>query len=236
MKHLDCLPQMLMFGARRWARLLGAALLGLGLAALLAACAGPISTKVTSFNQWPDGLRGSFSFVTPADKLGELEHASYENQVQIELEKLGFSRAVPGQYARLLVELETSQQTRVSQYREPIFQDNYVFLPPRRNAAGQVFPGAWVPDRFGPRYVGERLVAVAVHVSSLRLRMLDTQGAVVGRPSTVFDSRAVYEGDIGDLPVLLPLLAHAALDGFPGQNGLVHLVKFDRKTGAVIKN
>ena len=105
-----------------------------------------------------------------------------------------------------------------------------------RDAAGNVFPGFWTPDRFGSRYVGDREVSRTVQVSDLRLRLLDAQGNAPGKPRAVFEARAVYEGDNEDLANLVPYLVRAAFDGFPGQNGKVRVVKFDSKTGALVRN
>jgi hypothetical protein len=68
--------------------------LALGVAALLTACASPITTRVTSFNQWPADMAGStFSYITPMDTTRQLEQATYEGYVQAELEKRGLKRA-----------------------------------------------------------------------------------------------------------------------------------------------
>ncbi len=66
------------------------ALFTLLLSALLTACASPIVTKVSNFNQWPlDAAGSSFNFITPPlspfGKPQELEQATYENYVQREL-------------------------------------------------------------------------------------------------------------------------------------------------------
>ena len=37
------------------------------------------------------------------------------------------------------------------------------------------------------------------------------------------------------LPTMAPYLVRAVFDGFPGQNGQVRRVNFDRETGAVIR-
>ena len=68
--------------------------LALLLAMLLTACASPLTTRVTSFNQWPADAAGStFSYITPVDITRQLEQATYENYVQAELEKRGLKRA-----------------------------------------------------------------------------------------------------------------------------------------------
>ena len=81
--------------------------------------------------------------------------------------------------------------------------------------------------------MGERTAVRTLQVSNLRFRLLDSQGSA-GKPKAVFESRAVHEGDIEDLPKLVPYLVRAALDGFPGKSGTVRTVKFDSKTGAVL--
>ena len=210
--------------------------LALVTAALLAACASPISAKVTSFNQWPaDVVGASFSFIRPADALNDLEQQAYEGYVRVELEKLGLRQAAAGQPGRIQADIVTATGARNKKYREAIYRDNYVFLPPYRDAAGNVFPGYWAPDRFGARYVGDREVTREVRFSNLRLRLLDSQGSAPGKPRAVFESRAVYEGDNEDLADLVPYLVRAVFDGFPGQNGRVRTVKFDSKTGAMAK-
>ena len=209
----------------------------LSLAALLTGCASPITAKVTSFNQWPqDTQSATFSFIRPLDALNDLEQQAYEGRVQAELEKLGLRRAASGQVGRIQVDVITGNGTRKKQFREAIYRDNYLYHPPMRDAAGNVYAGFWAPDMFGQRYVGDRTVTRTVQVSNLRLRLLDSQGSAAGKPRAVFESRAVYEGDVEDLATVAPYLIRAVFDGFPGQNGQVRTLKFDNKTGAVVKN
>ncbi len=214
----------------------GRALLAVLAAALLTACASPITAKVTSFNQWPANVAGStFSYIRPTDGINDLEQQAYEGYVQAELERVGLRRAPPGQVGRIEVDIVTGNGTRDRKVREAVYQDYYIFHPPYRNAAGNVFPGYWGPDTFGSRYVGDREVIRTMQVSNLRIRLLDTQGNTPGRPRAVFESRAVYEGDNEDLPDLVPYLVRAVFDGFPGQNGRVKLVKFDGKSDTPAK-
>jgi hypothetical protein len=204
--------------------------------AFLTACASPITAKVTSFHQWPADTQGAvFSFVRPVDALNDLEQQAYEGRVQSELEKLGLKRAAPGQVGRIQVDVITGNGARNKQFREAIYRDNYIYHPPVRDAAGNVYGGFWAPDQFGSRYVGDRTVTRTVQVSNLRLRLLDSQGNAPGKPRAVFESRAVYEGDNEDLATLVPFLVRAVFEGFPGQNGRVRTLKFDSKTGEALK-
>ncbi|WP_228778615.1 MULTISPECIES: DUF4136 domain-containing protein [unclassified Polaromonas] len=211
--------------------------LTLGVAALLTACASPITTRVTSFNQWPaDAAGATFSYITPMDTTRQLEQATYEGYVQAELEKRGLQRAPAGQAGRLQVDVATTSRSEEKTWLQPIYQDNMVFVPPYRDAAGRFYGGGWVPDPFGPRYVGDRPVSMTVYTTNLRLRMMDTKDTPPGKPPrTVFESRAVFEGGTGELPLVVPYLVRAVFDDFPGQNGQVRVVKFDSETGAVIK-
>lgn len=203
----------------------------------LTACASPITAKVTRFNQWPADTAGAaFSFIRPVDALNDLEQQAYEARVQIELQNLGLKRAAPGQVGRIQVDVVTGSGSRNKQFREPIYRDNYIYQPPVRDAAGNIHGGFWAPDPFGKRYVGDRTVTRTVQVSNLRLRLLDSQGSTPGMPRAVFEGRAVYEGDNGDLATLVPFLVRAVFDEFPGQNGNVRTIKFDSKTGAALKN
>jgi Domain of unknown function (DUF4136) len=213
---------------------LAAALLG-----LLAACASPITTRVTSFNQWPANATGStFSYVSRTDTTRELEQATYESYVQTELEKRGLVRAPAGQVGRMQVDVNTSNRSEQKTYLQPIYQDNYVYVPGYRDAAGRIFPGFWTLDPFGPRYVGDRQINTTLQTSTLQLRLLDSQGSPPGKARTVFESRAIFEGEgrSDQLPQVVPYLVRAVFDDFPGQNGRVRVVKFDRETGAVIKD
>ena len=213
--------------------------LALALTGLLTACASPIVTQVSNFNQWPSDATGaSFTFIQPPSSPNQpppaLELATYQGYAQQELEKLGMRKAAAGQPARLLVELGWITQPQERTYRQPIYDDRLVFYPPWRNAAGQVFPGYWAPSRFGPTYIGDRLVAYTVQFNQINLRMLDNKSGSPGQPRAVFESHAVYEGQAA-LPTIAPYLVRAVFDGFPGQNGQVRRVDFDRETGAVIR-
>ncbi|MES2414780.1 MAG: DUF4136 domain-containing protein [Pseudomonadota bacterium] len=211
-------------------------LMAFAVTALLTACASPITAKVTTFNQWPADTNGAtFSYIRATDGINDLEQQAYEGYVQAELEALGMKRAPAGQVGRIEVDIVTGNGTRDRKVREAVYADNYIFYPPYRNAAGNVFPGYWGPDRFGSRYVGDREVIRTMQVSNIRIRLLDTKGFTPGKPRAVFESRAVYEGDNEDLPDLVPYLVRAVFDKFPGQNGRVKLVKFDGRSDNTTK-
>lgn len=215
------------------ARLLGCALL---LAVLLSGCASPITTRVSSFQHWPADTVGSrFGFLAPVDYTRELELASYASLVAAELAKQGLQAATSGQPARFLVDLSVSSQLENRSYSRPVYQDQYVYRPSFRDAAGRIYHGYWVPDPFGPRYVGSQQLMETIQVSSLRLRLLDTQSPAGSSPRTVFESTATHEGSPSPLPKVVPYLVRAVFEGFPGANGRVQVVRFKPDTGEVIR-
>jgi hypothetical protein len=209
----------------------------LALVAVLSGCASPITARVSSFQQWPaDVVGSSFGFLAPVDHTRELEQASYANLVAIELNKQGLQAAASGQPARILVDLNVSSQLENRSYSRPVYQDQYVYRPGFRDAAGRIYPGYWMPDPFGPRYVGNQQLMQTVQVSSLRLRLLDTQGPAGSSPRTVFESTATHEGSPAPLPSVVPYLVRAVFEGFPGANGREQVVRFKPDTGEVIRN
>jgi len=143
--------------------------------------------------------------------------------------------AASRQPARMLVDMSVSSQLENRSYSRPVYQDQYVYRPGYRDAAGRIYPGYWMPDPFGPRYVGNQQLMETVQVSSLRLRLLDTQGLAGSSPRTVFESTATHEGRPSPLPSVVPYLVRAVFEGFPGANGRVQVVRFKADTGEVIR-
>lgn len=210
----------------------------LGGALVLTGCAATVSTKVTNFNAWPaDAAGGTFAF-TPhkAGEGKELEQSTYEQFVREELERLGLKAVPAGQPARFVVEIDASGSQRTVRSLQPIYQNYRVFMPPRPGPNGTTIPGYWSADMIGGQYIGDREVARTLQVSKLRVQMRDRKGqAAAATPApSVFEATATYEGGMENLPDLVPYLAKAVFDGFPGQNGQTREVRFDmadEKTG-----
>ena len=207
----------------RWAALALAA-------GALAGCAA-VTTKVTNFNAWPqDAPGGTFSFKSPEGKQADLEQDTYETWIGAELERRGLRRAAAGQAPRFVVEVAAAGTVRRRTYLEPVYTNQLIYVPPWRGP-GAVY-GGYYQESFGSRYVGDREVTRTLFVSRLKVKVSDHQGGGVARP--VFDSTAVYEGNNEDLPDLVPYLARALFDDFPGRSGQVKIVRFDPKSGEKI--
>ena len=217
-----------------WCRALGWA--GVFLLALLGGCAGTIATKVTNFHAWPSDAAGATFAMAPFDgQTPELEQATWNAYVAAELQRQGLVSAAAGSAARFVVEVTATGYAREKKMLEPVYQQTTVFVPPYRDAAGNVLGGFWVPDPFGPRWVGEREVSRTVQVSRIKVRITEPHRGAGGKAGTVFDATALYEGRIEDLSDLVPLLVKAVFDEFPGTNGRVRTLKFDAETGALIR-
>jgi len=226
-------------------RLLTASVL-VAVSAVLSGCASPITAKVTNFNAWPSDAAGSsFSFAPVDPKSSDLEQATYENYVGVELQRRGLTLAPVGQKGRFLVDVSTVGSTREKKLLQPIYNNQLIYVAPFRGngygygvpygfngAYGSVQGGYYVADQFGSRYIGDQEVTRTVQVSRLKVRLFDSSSGTP-KPRSVFESTAVYEGDIEDLPDTVPYLVTAVFDGFPGQNGRVKVVKFDTASGAI---
>jgi Domain of unknown function (DUF4136) len=201
-------------------------------ATLLAGCATTVNTQVSRFQAWSADLVPSrFVFLRAVDPLRELEQASYEALVEAELQRLGLSRALPGETARLQVDLSVGSQLEQRPYLQPVYQDLPLWRPAWRDAAGRIHPGYWARDPFGPRLVGQQPAVATLQVSTLRVRLLD---AAEQPARAVYDATARHEA-VGTLalPQVMPWLVRAAFEGFPGQNAEAREVRIDPRSGQV---
>jgi hypothetical protein len=190
--------------------------------ALLAGCASTITAKVTRFNQWPADAAGHTYSFTAAEPQRELEVGAYQAQVSTELERIGLRAAPAGQPGRFVVQLMANMTERERKQLEPVYRDEWVYVPAYRDAHGHLRGGYWVPDPWGPRYVGDRQVMRTVQVSRLQVNITEP-----GTKRTVFEATAVNEGTGEDLVEVVPYLVRAMFQDFPGANGQVRRLTFD---------
>lgn len=192
----------------------------------LVGCASTVSTKVTRFNQWPaDALGQSFSF-TPPQAPRELEIAAYQALVAKELQRQGLRPAAGGQTGRFVVRVDAALAPRERKVLEAVYDDNWVYQPLYRDRDGRLHGGHWVPDLWGPRYVGDREVTRTTQESRVQVRIEDRAGAPASAHS-VFDATAVHEGRGEDLVEIVPWLVRAMFTDFPGSNGQVRRITYD---------
>lgn len=191
--------------------------------ALLSACANTLGVKVTRFNQWPaDAAGASFRF-TPATPQRALERKAYQAQVGHALQAQGLRPAADGETARFTVDMQAERSEKQRQRLVPVYSDQWVYRPAWRDAQGRWYGGHWVPDPLGPRYVGDRSVTQTVQHSQLQLRITETASK-----QTVFEATAVHEGSEDALVEVVPYLVSGVFQDFPGANGQVRRLRFER--------
>jgi hypothetical protein len=192
---------------------------------VLAGCASTIDAKITRFNQWPTDAAGqTFSF-TPPQAGRELELKAYQGLAARELQRRGLVPAVEGQTGRFVVDITANQSERNRTVLEPVYVDDWVYVPSWRDTTGRLYGGHWVPERFGSRYVGDREVTRVLQASELRVRIGYNRNG--GAPRTVFDATAVQESANDDLAEVMPYLMQGVFQDFPGANGQVRRLRYE---------
>lgn len=192
---------------------------------LLTGCASTLTAKVTRFNQWPaDAAGASYRFTAP-DPQRDLELQAYQGQVGAELQQLGLRPAGPGEAARFVVDVQADLSEKQRQRLVPVYSDQWVYVPPWRDAQGRLIGGHWLPDPMGARYVGDRTVTQTVQRSQLKLRISESGPGSGSR--MVFEATAVHEGGDDDLVAVVPYLVRGTFQDFPGANGQVRRLSFD---------
>jgi hypothetical protein len=189
---------------------------------LLAGCASTLTAKVTRFNQWPTDAAGHTYSFAAAEPARTLEVGAYQAQVSTELERIGLRAAPIGQSGRFEVQLLANMSERERKQLEPVYRNEWVWTPAYRDAQGRLRGGYWIPDPWGPRYVGDRQVTRTVQVSRLQVHITEP-----GKQRTVFEATALNEGSNEDLVEVVPYLVRAMFQDFPGANGQVRRLTFE---------
>lgn len=190
----------------------------------LTACASTISARVTSYQQWPaDAAGATYHIAAPSGQDSTLEFQAFADMLRASIGPTGLVEASDKQSARFIVHIDYGSartQSWEQRYNDP-FMDGWAFNP---FFGGLYGPGwGWHSGvMFGPSVVN---VPVQVHKNSLTVSINDE--ANEGRQ--VYKSTAVNISDADNLPSVMPYLAQAVFDGFPGNNGQVREVNYDRR-------
>ncbi|MGB3287703.1 MAG: DUF4136 domain-containing protein [Burkholderiaceae bacterium] len=208
-----------LYGAtlRFWAAIAGTA--------LLAGCASTISARVTSFQQWPGDAVGQSYRIVPAGKqVNNLEFESIADMLRAAIGPTGLVEAVAGKSPRFDVHIAYDNpvtQTWVQRYNDPYLNDGWGFGP----AFGGYYGGyrGWGGGIYMTPSVSN--VPVDVYKNTLTVTINDNhrQGAEVYRSSAV----NVSAGE--NLLQVMPYLAQAVFDNFPGNNGQVREVRYEQQ-------
>lgn len=194
----------------------------------ISGCASTLSARVTSFQQWPADAQGATYRVVPAAAQdNNLEFSAVADMVRASLGPVGLvddqqvTSANAKSTARFDVHIEYSNpvvQTWVQRYPDPYLNDGWGFGP-----SFGFFNGGY---RYwgGGIYVSPPVenIPVAVYKNTLTVIINDNYN----KKLEVYRSTAVQHSRQDNLLAVMPYLARAVFDGFPGNNGQVREVEY----------
>jgi len=181
----------------------------------LGGCASGLYANVTTYQKWPADAAGQTYAMAPDARASELEFQAVADMVRASIGTTGLVEAAGGQTARFQLHMQyENPQTTVWTQR---YADGY-------------YP--WFSPYFGyyRRYWGwggmyaPPLVTVPVQAykNTLTIWIADDRD----NGAEVYRATAVHLGDEDQLIAVMPYLAQAIFDAFPGNNGQVRQIKY----------
>ncbi|RTZ40922.1 DUF4136 domain-containing protein [Candidimonas sp. SYP-B2681] len=191
---------------------------------LIVGCASTLSARVTSYQQWPANVEGqTYRIVPSANQANNLEFESFADMLRASIGPTGLVEARGGEPARFDVLISYGNpvsQTWVQRYDDPYLYDGWGFGP----AFGGYYGGhgGW----WGGMYVTPSVqnIPVEVYKNTLTVIMKDNQN----HGTEVYRSSAENVSTYDSLAQVMPYLAQAVFDGFPGNNGEVREINYTR--------
>lgn len=197
----------------------------LALLAGLTGCASTIDARVTSYQDWPEQVVGErYRIVASPAQEGNLEFQSFADMVRAAIGPVGLVEARDGSAARFEVSLEYGnpvERTWVQRYQDPYY-GGWGFSPFFGGFYGRHGGWGWGSGL----YVTPSPANVQVDIYRNSLTVVIRDGAASNRE--VYRSSAVSPSETENLAAIMPYLAQAVFDGFPGNNGQVRTVRYDR--------
>lgn len=187
---------------------------------LVAGCATPLRGEVTTFNHWPHDATRTYRFVPGASQRSSLEHTSRENLIRAELARAGF-RPAPDPRFGISFEYRVDRRlSRVTEY-QPMIQPYFWWGSYGRHSAfsiGGPFP--WWGPGYYPVSTDRLWYEYRLHV---QIEDLSTRP-----PMRVYEGSAISDGYLPQAEEVLPLLARALFEDFPGPSGVTRRVEVPR--------
>lgn len=196
--------------------------LWLGAVIVLTGCAsGPVA-KVTSYQQWPANTAGATYTITEARPSGSpLKFASVSEQVHLAMQATGLTPAAQPDLARFDVTIDYGQRSHQVYEQRDVdpFWGGWGFSP--------YFGGFYGPHWGWHTGVMMAPMRVTVPVDYIRHTLAVTIKDRAASGAEVYQASAVMMTDGADFIEVLPYLAQAVFDDFPGRNGQVREVRFE---------
>ena len=189
----------------------------------LSACASTFRSNVTSFHTATPAA-GAKVVLVPIDETRQdsLEYRQYASSIQGVLERSGFVGARADQPDYVI-----GFDVAVNDGREKIraFAGGFGGVNQFWHR-GYAWGGWWNPHYpfgpgFGGGFGGTGVTARTVYLAELRIEIRQPDGTMI------FEATAETESRSRSLPELVPLLAAALFEDFPGENGKMRRVRLD---------
>lgn len=181
-------------------------------ACFLAGCATTLSARVTRFEKWPANTVGATYRVEPgAGQSDNLEYQAFADTIRAAIGPIGLVEAQNGASARFDVSFSYAATKGVE------WVARYADFPPYAPWGPWGYYGWGSP--FGPPMVN---MPVTVYRNELTVIIKDRSQ----NDAEVYRSSAVTDTASNDLPQVMPYLARAVFDHFPGNNGQVMVVRY----------
>ncbi len=193
------------------------------MAVALSACASTFRSDVTSFHTTVPRA-GAKVFLVPIDENQQdsLEYRSYARSIQGVLETTGFVGARddnPDYIIGFDITVNDGREKLRPNLTGGGFGGGYWWN------RGYAWGGWWNPyfgPGFGPGFGGGPILSArTVYLAELHVEIREPDGTMI------FEATAEAETRTRSLPELVPLLAEALFEDFPGANGVTRRVKID---------
>lgn len=194
---------------------------GLALMFILAGCASTISARVTSYQQWPADAAGATYRIVPPSNQNDLQYQAFADMLVASIGPTGLVQAQAGQAARFDVSFNyesVAGERWVQRSYDPYLNDGWGFSPFYGYYGGY---SRWGGGVFYSPPVGN--VQITVYQNKLTVIIKDNQK----QGAEVYQSSAVHVSGSDNLTAVMPYLAQAVFDHFPGNNGQVRDVTYN---------
>lgn len=191
----------------------------------LAGCASTLDAQVTSYQQWPvDAAGARYQIVPMAEQQNNLQFQFYADMIRANIGPTGLVEAQASEDARF--ELILNYSNPITKGWSQSYNDGYIgggwgFNPFFGIYQGG-YGGGWGSGiSMGPSSVS---VPVDIYKNTLSIIIKDKQQ----KGAEVYRSSAVNVSSSNSLADVMPYLAQAVFDDFPGNNGQVREVRYPR--------
>ncbi|NYT85653.1 DUF4136 domain-containing protein [Pollutimonas harenae] len=196
----------------------------LGSVFLLAGCASTLSARVTSFQQWPGNAQGeTYRIVRTDPQKNNLEFEAVADMVRANIGPTGLVEAQSGK-ARFDLHITYDNpvtKTWVQRYNDPYLNDGWM------GPAFGGYYGGFSGWGWGGIYMAPSVSNFPVDIYNNTLTIVINDNRA--NNAEVYRSSAVNQSSNDNLLQVMPYLARAVFDRFPGNNGQVREVQYERQ-------